>query len=460
MEGHFRDSLGIRPLYKFKGHDGVTLYSDSIKELVDRGVPRKLSKKGLMSYLAYGAVQEPMTIIDGVECVSPTWTPSFVVKNWAMEAASKEVSDVLDSCVCDAMAKQASPAAFLSGGIDSSAIVAVMRRNFDGPIRTFCVTHEDSITDERKWAQLVAQKNHTDHTELFLSGRLVSDTIVDVISSYDQPTVDGLNNWYACKLAKEAGCDCCLSGTGGDEVFMGYGAFIKHRQAYLAARWLRHFPRAIGAFGELTAPNGKISKLFQLMGQTTDPYYFVRRIYSKIAIGQLLKRELLCESDFPMLGGDAPVGDDLNNISWKEIRTSLLSMYLRDAYQVGSFWGFSFLCPLLDVRLVELLFSMPGALKVDANIPKHLLVRAAGEGIPRECYLRRKMGFTLPYDRYFRGEIKERLRAFYVGGESKLFNKGALAKIKLAYDCGAINWSRLWAPFVVETWCEINRIEL
>lgn len=477
-----RDKLGITPLYYWV--KDPTISGRSIRELLDKGVPRRLSLEGVKSYLEYGCVCEPYTLIDDVRCVLPggdissvrAWCPACEKIEWTLERAQDAVAHTLDEVLSETMSVDSArpnAAAFLSGGIDSSALVAIMRRLYDGEIRTYCVTHEDAKTDERFWAKRVADCNQTKHTELFLTGEYFSQHLSNAISSYDQPSVDGINFWFASKMVSKLGEASILSGAGGDEVFVGYGRFAKARQLYKMAKL---FGKARGAYcgqklGRLTeafAPNEKVRKLGALLGWQGDPYFLSRRVLSNEQIKCILKRDLSnAVSKLPSYEAtwqeyfaikDVTL-DEINAISWKEIRTVLLSMYLHDGWQVSHPFGLNVLTPLVHPKIVSLLFTIPGALKCSDEYLKPLLVKAAGNGLPRDCVTRSKQGFTLPFDRYFNGVLKDEINTF-LSGESQLFERKALETLGRQYHSGKVNWSRVWLLFMLERWCKENHVTL
>ncbi len=449
-----RDAMGTHPLYYYE--KDPSLCADSVCALLDKGVPKKLSVKGLKSYLVYGAVQEPLTLIEGVMC-APLPSYENLTKGSIPFAGTRDdlqlvVSDAFAQAVREDLSGIEEPAAFLSGGIDSSAVVAMMRKVHPGKIKTYCVTHEDLRTDERQWARRVAEHLGTEHHELLLTSQMIKEDIPEALNAYDQPSLDGINMWFGCKLVREAGATSVFSGTGGDELFMGYGQFAKHRLAYKYGRLFKFIPQVVGQLIAKCAPNEKVRKLGLLMGIKGDPYYLPRRIFDDTIIRGLVKEEYWTDEPFPMLGWDAPQGDLLNRISWMECRTSLLSMYLKDGYQVSQAHGVDVKLPLLNEELVKLMISAPSALKVDAQISKPLLVNAVTDGIPMDCVTRKKMGFTLPFDAYFREALREPLLAFFERGESQLFNAKALKTVWQMYLTKRINWTRIWALYVVEMW--------
>lgn len=467
-----RDPIGERPLYRYDGPNGP-VFSESVRDLLAQGVPRKLSIAGLRAYLEYGCACEPLTLIERISAVPPSFDVGAVVpREWkGPEDAQDAVTAALEASIARQMVPDAQgrvPAAFLSGGIDSGAIVALMRRTApDAEIRTYCVTHEDPRTDERLWARKVADANGTQHTELMLTGEMIGRYLEDAISCYDQPSLDGLNFWFVSKLVSEAGEKTVLSGEGGDELFVGYGRFANQRLCERWARRLRMFPAAFGTLFMKWGPNDRVRKFGQLFGCRTDPYFESRRIFDRVTINALLRPDLreavktvepYSATWYRTFGRHLP-SEWINATSWKELRTVLLSMYLHDGYQVSRPFGLDVRTPLLDEALVNLMFTIPGEWKCSGEFLKPFLVRAAGAGLPRECVVRPKQGFSLPFDRYFNGTIRDRIDAFLFGGESRLFDAAALASFGRRYRAGKVYWSRVWTLFMLDDWCKRNGVE-
>lgn len=491
-----RDEFGVKPLYcYFDAKERKLLHGPSVRELLEKGVPRKLSREGLFSYLSYGCVYTPLTLVEGVYSVPAGcevvtgddgsisfrryWNPSFTTKKWSAEEAQSAVTRELRRAVIEQVtppfpeAPGVTPAAFLSGGLDSSSIVALWRQQFDGDIRTYCVKHEDARSEESRWARMVAEQNHTKHTELLLEDRLVKEWLDEAVSSYDQPSADGLNFWLATKLLKEQTDEkLVISGEGGDELFMGYNQFIKHRLAYKYAPLMRYLPRFAGAAIDALAPSEKYRKLAMLVGLKGDPYYTSRRMLTDWQIKKLINPDLLpstrslasiasAKEATSLLPEHQNMPSDLlNRISWLEMQTVVVDMWMRDGYQTSQHNGISVRTPLCDVKLAELLYTIPGEMKCSNEISKPLLVRAAGDGIPDAVVHRPKQGFSLPFDRYFSGEVKDRIDEFLSGTTTRLFKPAVIRDMGWRYRAGKLYWSRIWELFMVENWCTVNEVGL
>ena len=478
-----RDPMGVSWLYYWTKDPSVC--GTGVRQVLAQGVPRKLSVEGLWACLLGGCMQEPFTMVEDVRSLPPGcvltvaedgrqmmeryWRPSFQLANWKSRAEAEEaVTAKLEETIALSLGTEEAPCSFLSGGIDSSTIVALLRRKHTGRIRTFCVIHEDPRTDERKWARMVAERNGTDHTEFMLTDKMMRDGISDALDAYDQPSLDGLNVYFASKFAAEAGCKMVHSGEGGDELFVGYNQFAKPRMAYKWTPWFSWIPAFLGNALSVHGGSEKVRKLGQMFGCRYDPYFLTRRQFSPAWIIRLLSRDV--RPDLRKLYADQMEvvdtagidwrGDVINRCSWMEVRHDNLSMYMRDGFQLGEAVGLAGRYPLMDASLAELLFTIPGVWKCDSNVSKPLLVKAAGTGLPDEIVHRPKQGFALPLDKYCREGLKEELEAFVRTGGTGLFKPAEIASIWQRYLAGKISWMRIWHLFVMDDWCRRNDVNL
>lgn len=476
-----RDPMGVAWLYYWTKDPRVC--GTGVRQVLAQGASRKLSVEGLWACLLGGCMQEPFTMVEDVRSLPPGcvltvgedgtqkmeryWRPSFKLAQWKSRVEADEaVTAKLEETIALSLGTDEVPCSFLSGGIDSSTIVALLRRKHTGRIRTFCVIHEDPRTDERKWARMVAERNGTDHTEFLLTDKMMREGISDALAAYDQPSLDGLNVYFASKFAAEAGAKTVYSGEGGDELFVGYNQFAKPRMAYKWTPWLRWIPAWMGNALSIHGGSEKVRKLAQMFGCRYDPYFLTRRQFSPAWIARILSRDV--RPDLKRLYADQMAavdtagldwhGDVISRCSWMEVRHDSLSMYMRDGFQLGDAVGLAGRYPLMDASLAELLFTIPGAWKCDPQVSKPLLVGAAGRGLPDEIIHRPKQGFALPLDKYCRAGLKDELEAFVRTGGTGLFKQAEVASIWQRYLAGKVSWMRIWHLFVVDDWCRRHHV--
>lgn len=473
-----RDHMGVKPLYVYESEEEV-FFASEVRALLKAGISPVLSNKGLISYLEYGAVQEPFTLIKGVRSIEPAtyyiytkdgrckrkkyWNYAFANETDSKDEVISRVSDILDDTLKGQMLSDVPLGAFLSGGIDSSAIVSIMRRNNpNADIKTFSITFNDSRYDEKEYAHLVACCNKTEHTELMLTGAYLRDNVRKAISDMDQPTVDGLNTWFVSKLVKEAGLTVALSGVGGDEVFAGYDNFRKSRQIVKFHNAMQKVPDFAGRFIDRIACNEKYRKMAQTIYCHNNPYFVSRRILSDGQIRRILSKDYKYDDSwFEESYGRVErlsqnFEDGISQISFLEQRSYMLSTLLRDTDQMGMAHSLEIRVPLLDYRLVEYVTAIKEEIKVDTTTAKSLLVEATRSGIPSECIYRKKQGFVFPFEEIFKDEMRNELESFALGSDLVgLFDKKEVSKVWRAFINEKVSWSRIWSLYVLNSWLKM-----
>lgn len=503
-----RDHLGVKPLYYWQDRDTL-LFASEVRALLASGeVPRKLNPAGLRSYLAYGSVQEPLTLVQGVESLPPGHTllwengrlDTEQYWNLAQSAppeagASKtqiyeEVQHWLLEAVKSQLIADVPLGVFLSGGIDSSAIAALAQQSSARPIRTFSIIFEEAEYDERRFAQAAARHIGSDHSELLLTGELVQREIGRALGAFDQPSVDGINTYFVSKLVREAGLTVALSGVGGDELFGGYNGFRKAlllEKLAKSGEMLPGFMRS--GLSRLFATAGSSGSLYKAlkrarnerqalslvegMRKTADllqssyaPYFVSRQLFSNGQVSELLRPDFLAASngweppDFERLSKETRPLDSINRVSALELQTYMLSTLLRDTDQMSMAHALEVRVPLLDHKLVENVFKLSGALKVDKAIPKPLLTGAVGDAIPAECVYRPKKGFELPFNKWLTSALQPQMEEkFLTKSAYPVLENSSLAKYWDQFLTGQLKWSRLWSLFVLLHWLDEHHIE-
>jgi asparagine synthase (glutamine-hydrolysing) len=471
-----RDPLGIKPLYYAWRH-GALLFASEVRALLAGGIPGTLSPEGLQSFLAYGAVQEPYSLVHGVQSLPPGhmlrcqgdshdlrpfWLPpptDAAPPAPTLPALQEKVHAALQHAVASQRVADVKLGTFLSGGIDSAAIVALLRQTTSDDLYSFTLAFADKRYDERQFAALSAKANAFVHSEFELDDEELKNNLPTAITAFDQPSIDGLNTWFAAKAARSAGLNVVLSGVGGDELFVGYQAFRNPRRLHRLQKLLRAMPLRL-AVNALSARSDseKLRKLARLADYPYPATFLNRQILSPE-----LRQSLLCPDVLATTGvGDweqhcfahlaSHKGHDLiNDISFWEMRSYMLSTLLRDSDQMSMAHGLEIRVPLIDQDLVELMLTIPGRAKL-GPIPKPLLVHAAGAGLPDACVKRPKQGFVLPFDHYFQDVLRSELLEAFHPAQDGLFRRQALAKLWQGYERKQVPWGRIWMIFVLRHW--------
>ncbi len=494
-----RDHLGIKPLYYFRG-EGFLLFASEVRALLASGlVPRRLDLTALWQYLGCQAIPAPLTLVDGVRALEPAhWMTigpdgeTAEGQYWNMLAATdhrREVSaeesrrlvgDLLRNAVAANMVSDVPVGAFLSGGIDSSAVVALMRETGHTP-RTFSVGFDEQAYDESQHAEVVARRFKTEHTHVQLTGASLLDQLPQALGAMDQPTGDAVNTYVVSGAVRARGIKVALSGLGGDEIFGGYPSFARlTRIADLTRIWgrapaaLRNFAGgAVRALGRSSVQASKTAAVLESDGSVSAMFPLTRQLLSaeqRLALFEptVLARVTDQANPYDRLlaaaYAGAPDADLFAKISFAESRTYMHDVLLRDTDQMSMAHGVEVRVPLLDHLLVDLVTSLPETVKQPGgDTPKPLLVESLGKLLPESIVHRPKQGFALPFDPWMRGP----LRAFCerrLGGLAGrgLMNAAAIDRLWQSFLAKGhdVSWSRLWTLIVLDSWLDQHQLDV
>lgn len=488
-----RDRLGIKPMYVYH-NEGHVLFASELRALLASGlVPRKLNEAALVDHLRHHTVHAPETLVKDVEMLPAGHLLSitdeeYTQERWysLVESASPaakgmplarihtEVRDRLSKAVERRLVSDVPFGAFLSGGIDSSAIVGLMASMSEAPVHTFSVIFDEAEFSEEYYATLVSKRFNTQHTPIRLSPRHMLDMLPDALAAMDHPSADGPNTFVVSKVTKEAGISMALSGLGGDELFAGYPVFAR-TLALWQRRWIAQFPMplrsAAAALIALLKPSiasDKLGELLRLGTFAVDDTYPVSRL-------AMLDRDLVRLLDRNSLPPDrvrqimaAFIRQDegfslplLSQVSVGELSTYLQNVLLRDTDQMSMAHALEVRAPFMDHELIEFVLGVDDRHKFPHS-PKRLLVDPLGDLLPKEVVDRPKMGFTLPWALWMRNELRsfceERLLSL---GERPMFRNGAVQALWKRFLQGdpRSNWARIWTLVVLEDWLQRHRIE-
>lgn len=481
-----RDPLGIKPLYYYVTETEFVFASELRALLASGIVPRKLSSAGVDSYLAMGSVEAPLTIVDGVrqvlpgECLRVRMTGKVEITATTFAHTQHDTNGLRSRA--DAVARLRSEleeslrlhlvsdvplGVFLSGGMDSSALVALTSRITGDAPRTFSVVFDEPEYSEAPHARAIAARFNTDHSETRLTEDQLLAMLPDAISALDQPTMDGINTFIVSKAVKNAGVTVALSGLGGDELFAGYPSFRRALQVDAMSAMSKHLLRAASGFGKV-ALNGSTQrqKFWQLAAsdyRAEDVYRITRQLFSPQSVKALTTRHPLVRDKV-----DRQHTDTVNTISSLELHGYMTNTLLRDTDTMSMAHSLEVRVPLVDVKVVEFALSLPGKWKLNGSsngVAKPLLADAVADLLPRETMTRPKMGFTLPFEKWMRGRLRTDVAAVLHDAAQlrKLgLSAGAVQKIWSVFlrKPRAIGWSRPWSLYVLARWCEINQVAL
>jgi asparagine synthase (glutamine-hydrolysing) len=339
--------------------------------------------------------------------------------------------------------------------MDSSALVALMSKVSDQRPKTFSVVFEETDLSEENYSRLVAQRFQTDHCEIRLREDQLLEMLPDAIGALDQPTMDGVNTFVVSKAVKHAGVTVALSGLGGDELFGGYPSFRRALKfASLPSASKQVLRAAAGVGRHVLNSSVQQQKFWALAGSDGSPEEVYR-----------ISRQLFANGSATKPNGN---GDVVNKISQLELRGYMANTLLRDTDVMSMAHSLEVRVPFVDAKVVEYALSLPGEWKLDQRqngVPKPLLADALSDLLPRDFLARKKMGFTLPFEKWMQGRMRAEISSVF-GNDRQLSEAGLIADevrdlwARFLRAPRAVGWSRPWSLFVLARWCRINRVTL
>jgi asparagine synthase (glutamine-hydrolysing) len=495
-----RDPMGIKPLYYCSTGQNF-LFASELRTLLGTGlVPRRLDPAGLINYLNFGSVYDPMTMIAGVSALeaghyaiwdngrvtdSIYWDPapqgraatasSYLASNaTARKALEEDAYATLDQTVRMHTVSDVPVGLFLSGGIDSSSLAGILSRA-GIRLNTFSIVFREAEYNESEYSRAVARAFSSEHQAIMVSQRDVLDAIPYALRAMDQPTIDGLNTFLIARQTRAAGIKVALSGLGGDELFAGYSTFRDVPRMERFERFWGRFPsilrkplaRMFSSLSPDTDQNRKLATLGGGRHRVLHPYFLARALFTPEQRDSLLASNdeaALARANAPLeenLRRSGPL-DPLNRVSYLELRCYMLNTLLRDSDVMSMAHGLELRVPLVDHQLADKLLALPGAWKLDGDTPKPLLVGALKGKLPNEIVHRKKQGFTLPFERWLRENLRAEMEAALPkigrGPLGSLLNYDSVAQVWDDFLSQRTSWSRIWSLYVLEEWCELNSV--
>lgn len=480
-----RDRMGIKPLYVV-GDGACTFgFSSEIRALLATGLSsREISPEGVATYLSAGSCEEPLTILrdvrmlppgtyalvkDGVVTHHAYWRPVFESQVQTYEEAVEVVRPVLREAIELRLVADVPIGVFLSGGIDSSVVAGIAAKRATEPLHTFNVGFRERDHDESDFASEFSRAIGCRHHALLLESSEAVRRIEEAARAQDQPSADGINTFFVAEAVRKTGITVALSGLGGDEVFAGYRNFRYFEAAkwFAGARPLAAVTTAIANRLPVPSWSRKVSKVTDLL--TSAPtgvgaYTTLRAMFDKAQIVELLGAPPLrtvhasgADARFDLLQGDA-----VAEFSALELRNYLKNTLLRDADVMSMAHGLEVRVPLLDHVLVETVLPLQGRFKLDAMARRNKpLLCDAGQLVSASLSRRRKMGFTLPFDRWFAGPLQPYVASIIdtlrPGG---LLRREAVDGVWQSFRSGRLNAWRVWCLVSLISWCENHGVAL
>jgi asparagine synthase (glutamine-hydrolysing) len=469
-----RDRLGKKPLY-YADTNGALRFASELKAIVaDDSFPRDISDAAMRLYLRYGYVPSPHTIYtharklppahsllyeNGRMTISRYWDPvSFALTQTQRSDAdaAAELESRLSTAVSQRMIADVPLGAFLSGGIDSSLVVALMQQHSSTPVRTFSIRFDNPEFDESDHGAAVARHLGTEHHEHTCDDRTMLDVVGRLPDMFDEPFADSsaIPTYLVSKTAREL-VTVALSGDGGDELFLGYPRYGHQAWATSVLGLPRPFRRA-AALAADRMPTRRLRRVADVLRSDESDHYgrFIAWWTPEQVIeltGSRPETAPLYADTFARTKGmsrkDRPGLLDLVSYLPEDILTKVDRASMAVSLETRA--------PLLDHRVVEFALSLPPALKSRGPTTKWLLRQLLYKRVPRELVERPKMGFGVPLDDWFRGPLREQMDS-YCGGpdlEDLGINPQPVRTLWKAFNEGhARRPDLLWQMFSLVAW--------
>ncbi len=490
-----RDRLGKKPLYWARNGDAL-VFGSELKALVTwPGLDCKLDYAAIHQYLTYQYIPAPRTIFEAVNKLPAAhkvvaqrevngWRVGPAERYWrlplpsnraasAFDAQEKqhELVELLKESVKLRMISDVPLGAFLSGGVDSSAVVAMMAQLSGEPVKTFSIGSRHPEYDETKYARMVAQRYGTDHHELILEPN-AADILPKLIWHYSEPFSDAsmIPTYYVSEMARQH-VTVALNGDGGDEAFIGYPRYDSMRKlaeldhvppalAALAAAGLRSLPRGVqqGRYG------ARLTSLAQRLTERTRKSS-QRYAFSIVSFSDEQKDAAYGPAMTPFLQSSAldlldhyfdEAPDFVSGANWADTHVYLPDDLMVKVDTASMAVSLESRSPLLDHRLLEWAFSLPESVKAPDGVAKGLFKKAMEPHLPHELLYRPKMGFGCPIDHWLRADLKEMAYDVLLSdraAERGIVNRDYVAQMLQEHSSGAnAHHTRLFALLNMELW--------
>ena len=424
-----RDRLGIKPLY-YELRDGALRFCSELRSLLAGASPPVISDESIAWYLALGYVPEPMSIFEGVFKLRPGhvlawsadapdgvevrqyWSPIRAEIQISEQEAVQEIRRLLGEAVASHLESEVPLGAFLSGGLDSSTVVALMAREAAGRVKTFSIGFEEMGYNEAPHAKRVAEALGTEHRELIL--RPAADEVIDgLVALFDEPFADSsaLPTYFVSELARRD-VTVALSGDGGDELFAGYTRYADVMRRGVLPAAIRPVPALAGRL----LPHGAYGRNRLLdLGRSWRGRY-ATTVAQPLAVheGGVARPEIAarlpvfsCLLDRWFEGTEGR--DPVTALTMVDMQTYLPGDILTKVDRTSMAVSLEARVPLLDHPLVEFAASLPGSLKLRDGTGKWIFRKAIHGIVPEIVLTKPKQGFAVPLERWFRHELRARI---------------------------------------------------
>lgn len=482
-----RDRLGKKPLY-FYHRDGKFVFASEIKSILRfPSVDKSVRPDAVMDFFHYQYVPDPKSIFSAIHKLPPAtwmtvdsngvktgsyWNVSFNKQHdGSREQIHGELFELLDDSVRLRMISDVPLGAFLSGGVDSSAVVGMMARNSSQPVTTCAIGFNDKKYDEVVFAEKVARQFGTCHHELTVQGNVESH-LVEIARMFDEPFSDPsfVPTYFVSKLARGM-VTVALAGDGGDENFAGYQKYMDDQ----FENSLRDFVPSILRHSLFPGLSKKLIKnkalfarragslLYSLSEEPSRAFFLSNSFFREHVWHSIVKDTFRADLDSYDVSEitrnyyrAADTDDHLSKILYTDIKSYLPGDILVKVDRMSMANSLETRAPLLDYRVVEFAASIPSSMKIENKQGKSILKTTLEGFLTEETLYRKKMGFSVPLSSWLREEINAVAAKYLLAensGLSHYFNRGGILELWRTHQSGSVDYSQeLWSLLTFEIW--------
>jgi asparagine synthase (glutamine-hydrolysing) len=486
-----RDKMGVKPLYYAMAGDRL-LFSSEVRSILSTGlVAKEIDESALLDYFSDQSIPYPYTVVKGIrQLEAGSW---MRIKDGRIEEqrywdvannpvnfdfgdkgqVHRHIRGLMLQSIRRRLVSDVPVGAFLSGGIDSSAVVGLMAEASSSPANTFTISFDEKAYDESEYADSIARKFNTHHTRLLLQPTVFLDELENALNAMDTPSGDGINTYVVSKAISQKGMRVALSGAGGDELFAGYPFFAQYLRMQRRS-WIWRFPSGIRGIAAAVLSGGreegKRGRIGQLLCQPSPSIVDVYPLFRQILPPSLIRRLSNLNSGRRLT---TVVGEELRSrqqeikslpflsqVSVAEYLGYTQHTLLKDTDQMSMAVSLEVREPFFDQDLVEFVLAVPDGLK-NPTYPKSLLVESLKPLLPDEIVFRRKQGFLFPWDVWLRNDLKGFCDRYIKNMADRPFiNGGRLVAYWYRFLAGdkRVRWSEIWLFVVLEYWLEKNGV--
>ena len=481
-----RDRAGKKPLYYALTPRGTLVFGSELKSLLEHPeIERTINPEAVDAYLTFGYVPDPLCILRGVRKLPPAhhltyaagrlalmqyWDFPFAVEAGAPERRAEdyleELRALLDEAVRIRLIADVPLGAFLSGGVDSSAVVGLMARHSERPVKTFSIGFNEDSYDELKYARVAAKHFHTEHHEFVVTPD-ICQLVGELAWHFDEPFADpsALPTYMVSKLAREH-VTVALSGDGGDELFAGYTRYLVEQQRApfervpgvvrrnLMRPLSRHLPH--GAWGRNYLHNVSLDAVERFLDSVSVFTKLTKRALYTSAFRAQLKDDGLASARFRFLASRVKTGEPLDVLLYLDSKTYLPGDILTKVDRMSMAVSLEARAPLLDHKLIEFVARIPAALKLHNGETKHIFKRAIADFVPASILHRAKQGFGVPIQQWINERLRTQMHDTLTDARTRArgyVEPHYVAQLLAEHERGRRDHAApLWALYMLELW--------